>query len=79
MTKIRTNNEEKEWDKYWTKKQTTSQSIYRIIASFYREFIIRGTLNYFINKEFKKNDILLHARVEAQRVQRGQLGTHKGG
>lgn len=53
--------QEKDWDKYWTKKQTLSQQIYRQIASFYRKYIIKRTLNHFINKEFKKGELLLHA------------------
>lgn len=61
MTKIKAVKEEKDWDKYWTKKQTTSQNIYRKIASFYRKFIIKRTLNHIINSEFKKGAKLLHA------------------
>ncbi len=61
MPKEKIEKVEKDWDKYWTKKQNTSQSIYRLIASFYRQFIIKGLLNYFISQEFKQNDKLLHA------------------
>lgn len=61
MSKLKAKNEEQEWDKYWTKKKSASQSAYRLIASFYRQFIIKGSLNYFINSEFKKGDTLLHA------------------
>lgn len=61
MPKDKRTNEEKDWDKYWTKKKTPSQSIYRLIASFYRQFIIKRLLNYFINQEFKEKDFLLHA------------------
>jgi len=61
MAKEKALKEEKEWDKYWKKKQTASQQIYRKIASFYRQFIIKRTLNHFLEKEFKKGDSLLHA------------------
>lgn len=61
MSKEKALKEEKEWDKYWTKKKTTSQAVYRVIASFYREFIIKRTLNHFMLKEFKKGAKLLHA------------------
>ena len=61
MTLEKRQKEEREWDKYWTKKKTSSQAIYRIIASFYRKFLIKNSLNHFINKEFKKNASLLHA------------------
>lgn len=61
MSKIKALQEEKEWDEYWTKKKTTSQAIYRGIASFYRQFIIKRALNHFIESEFKKGAKLLHA------------------
>ena len=61
MSNIKALKEEKEWDSYWTKNQTFSQSIYRPIASFYRQFIIKKTLNHFIKQEFKTNLKLLHA------------------
>lgn len=61
MSKIKAKNEEKEWDKYWTKKKTASQAVYRLIASFYRKFLIKGSLNHFLEKEFKKGAYLLHA------------------
>lgn len=53
--------QEKEWDEYWTKKKTASQAVYRKLASFYRQFIIKRALNNFISKEFKEGSILLHA------------------
>lgn len=61
MTLEKRQKEEKEWDKYWTKKKTTSQTVYRAIASFYRKVLIKNSLNFFLNKEFKKGSILLHA------------------
>lgn len=63
-----TGGQEKEWDKYWTKKKTTSQGIYRFIASFYRTFIIKSALNFFIEKEFKIGSVLLHAGSGAGQV-----------
>lgn len=61
MTKIKAKKEEQEWDKYWTKRKTKSQALYRIVASLYRDLIIRRALNYFIEKEFKSGAKLLHA------------------
>ncbi len=61
MTLEKRQKEEKEWDKYWTKKKTSSQTIYRAIASFYRKVLIKNSLNHFLNKEFKKGSNLLHA------------------
>jgi ubiquinone/menaquinone biosynthesis C-methylase UbiE len=61
MTKTKAAKEEKNWDKYWTKRKTTSQVIYKTIASFYRKHIIKRALNHFIESEFKKGSRLLHA------------------
>lgn len=61
MTKAKMLEEQKEWDKYWTKKKMKSQDIYRIVASFYRKYIIKRALNHFIEKEFKTGSKLLHA------------------
>lgn len=68
MSKIKALNEEKEWDKYWTKKKTASQAVYRVIASLYRKLIIKNSLNHFIGKEFKKGAVLLHAGSGAGQV-----------
>lgn len=61
MSKNKALKEEKEWDRYWTKKKSASQAVYRLIASFYRRFIIKRSLNHFLEKEFKKDSLLLHA------------------
>ena len=61
MLKAKSRVEEKDWDKYWTKRKTSSQTIYRLIASFYRKFIIKRALNKVIQSEFKNDAILLHA------------------
>ncbi|OGH02356.1 MAG: hypothetical protein A2798_04055 [Candidatus Levybacteria bacterium RIFCSPHIGHO2_01_FULL_37_17] len=68
MSKIKAIAEEKEWDKYWTKKKTISQAIYRTFASVYRTLIIKRALNYFIKKEFGKGAKLLHAGSGAGQV-----------
>lgn len=61
MSNDKDNKSEKEWDKYWAKKKTASQSIYRFIASIYRDLIIKRSLNHFLKKEFPMNAMLLHA------------------
>ena len=68
MSKQKARKEEKEWDDYWTKKRTKSQAVYRIIASFYRQYIIKKTLNHFIETEFKKKSKLLHAGAGSGQV-----------
>ena len=68
MTKLKAEKEEQEWDKYWTKKKTKSQTVYRFIASIYRQLIIKRALNYFIKHEFKNGAKLLHAGSGAGQV-----------
>lgn len=51
----------REWDKYWEKKANAGASLYDLIGAFYRKFIIRRGLNYFIKKHFTSGEILLHA------------------
>lgn len=73
MSKEKAIKEEKEWDKYWTKKKTASQAVYRKLASFYRRFIIKRTLNHFIESEFKNGSLLLHAGSGAGQVDKDLL------
>jgi SAM-dependent methyltransferase len=68
MTKTKAQKEEQEWDKYWTKKKTKSQMVYRFIASLYRDLIIKQALNFFIGSEFKNGAKLLHAGSGAGQV-----------
>lgn len=68
MLKVKARKKEKEWDNYWTKKRTKSQVLYRLIASFYRQFVIKKALNHFIETEFKKGAKLLHAGAGSGQV-----------
>jgi SAM-dependent methyltransferase len=68
MSKIKAGTEEKEWDKYWTKRKSIPQQLYRAIASFYRDSIIKQAVNYFLGHEFKKGVKLLHAGSGAGQV-----------
>lgn len=61
MAKSPISNEEKEWNKYWKKKTNKSQLVYKLIASFYRKYVIKRALNFFLESEFKKGAKLLHA------------------
>ena len=49
-----------DWDHYW-KQQNLGQRTYGLIANFYRKFIIRRTLNHYIENLFSPNSVLLHA------------------
>jgi dolichol-phosphate mannosyltransferase len=50
------------WDKYWDGKgKAVERSGYDVIASFYRNYLIRPTLNHFIKKTFPPKSELLHA------------------
>lgn len=73
MSKKKAIKEEKEWDGYWTKKKTKSQTIYRFIASCYRDLIIKQALNYFLGSTFKKGTKLLHAGSGAGQVDKDNV------
>lgn len=54
--------EVKYWEKYWQGDMLHGKRfLYDFIASFYRKFLIKRSLNYFIKKYFKKNSKVLHA------------------
>jgi ubiquinone/menaquinone biosynthesis C-methylase UbiE len=77
MTKIAASNEKKEWDKYWTKKANKSQLVYKLIANFYRRYIIKRALNHFIESEFKKGSKLLHTGCGTGQVDKDILLNYK--
>jgi len=52
---------EDEWDTYWKTERKKRKVLYDAGAVFYRKYIIKRTLNYFLRKTFKKGAILLHA------------------
>ena len=62
-----TSNDIQEWDKYWLNSQEKSR-LYELIAEFYRRFILKWILNYFIRTSFEKNSSLLHAGCGSGRV-----------
>lgn len=47
------------WNDYWAKKK--SKKLYDFIAYYYRNLLIRPSLDYHIKKFFKKKSFLLHA------------------
>jgi dolichol-phosphate mannosyltransferase len=49
------------WDEYWKDQKSSGGFLYDIIAAFYRKFIIKRTLNYFVHKYFKGSSEVLHA------------------
>jgi dolichol-phosphate mannosyltransferase len=49
------------WDEYWNKKNNLISKIYDMIAVFYRLFIIRPSLSYYLKKFFRNGDNILHA------------------
>ncbi len=65
-------NDIREWDEYWLNSQEKKR-LYEIIAEFYRRFILKRILNYFIRTSFKKNSNLLHAGCGSGRVDEGVL------
>ncbi len=49
------------WEEYWESKLFDTNKYYNIAASFYRKYIIRECLNFFIKKFNTKDAFLLHA------------------
>lgn len=61
-------NSEKEWDKYWLKKSQIDKdscsqnlSLYDVVATFYRRYLIRPHLDRHILRSFKPGSLLIHA------------------
>lgn len=52
---------EREWDKYWLSERKQRKILYDATAVFYRKYIIRNTLNYYMKKHFKNGSKMLHA------------------
>jgi len=77
MTKTKMIKEQKEWDNYWKKKKTKSQTAYRVIAKLYRQLIIRRVLNSFIEKNFRKGANLLHAGSGTGQVDEDIINSYK--
>jgi len=51
-----------EWNVYWGQREPRPEyKFYEIVASFYRKYLIKRTLNHFIRKTFKPGERLLHA------------------
>ena len=60
-TALGADNTKESWDMYWKGKQHAHSKVYDSIAEFYRKFIIKKSLNYFINQHFKPGTKVLHA------------------
>jgi dolichol-phosphate mannosyltransferase len=62
------------WNDYWDKKNAKTTAVYDVIATFYRNAVIRRRLEAVIKKEFAPNANLLHAGCGS-----GQVDTHLHG
>lgn len=52
----------KSWDHYWQANSIKNKRFfYNLVASFYRKFLIKPSLNHFAKKYFRKNSKVLHA------------------
>lgn len=58
--KRKTDNSFQEWELYWDSSNKT-RIVYNLIASFYRNFLIKPNLEYFIKKHFVNREAILHA------------------
>jgi len=59
---------QEDWNIYWSNQNKTSNKVYDFIANFYRNNIIKPSLNYFIFKHFKIDSLLLHAGCGSGKV-----------
>lgn len=52
----------RDWDRYWEESgRSASKSAYDVIARFYRNYLIKPTLNRFIKRTFAPHAELVHA------------------
>ncbi len=65
------------WDHYWKKEINNTQAIYNKVAEFYRKYIIKPALNYFIKIYFKKGSKLLHAGCGTGQVDTDLINYYK--
>ncbi|MEK6580364.1 MAG: methyltransferase domain-containing protein, partial [Bdellovibrionota bacterium] len=49
------------WDNYWREHKHAGGILYDTVAAFYRKFIIKRTLNYFVSRYFAPGAQILHA------------------
>ncbi|MDX2053228.1 MAG: glycosyltransferase [Polyangiaceae bacterium] len=63
------------WNEYWDKKSAKSTAAYDVIATFYRNAVIRRGLTRAITAEFAPNAALLHAGCGSGQVD-GDLHRH---
>jgi dolichol-phosphate mannosyltransferase len=53
--------DEQGWDSYWENQKKAGGLLYDAIAAFYRKFIIRPSLNRFVDRHFRPGAEVLHA------------------
>ncbi len=54
-------NTRESWDRYWLDQSDGEAGVYQAIAVFYRKFIIKPTLDRFLEQTFPTGAFLLHA------------------
>jgi dolichol-phosphate mannosyltransferase len=62
------------WDQYWESQKSSGGLVYDAIAAFYRKFIIKRALNYFLKKYFRQDDKVLHAGCGSGQVDTDVVG-----
>ncbi len=66
-----------EWDGYWNKKRDSGGALYDTIAAFYRQNIIKPSLDHFSRKYFQPGSRLLHAGCGSGQVDKDLRGHFK--
>jgi len=50
-----------DWNNYWHSRESSNRLLYDAIAAFYRKYIIKRNLNYFVKRYFARGANILHA------------------
>jgi SAM-dependent methyltransferase len=65
-----------EWDPYWNDEVFNKRFVYNLVAKFYRKYIIRPSLNFYVHRYFPKKSHLLHAGCGSGDVDRDIRNMH---
>jgi len=64
-----------DWEEYW--EESEKRFWYNLIATFYRKFVIKRNLNFYIRKYVKKSQLILHAGAGSGEVDKDIVRDYK--
>jgi len=65
------------WDQYWQNQKSTGGLVYDAVAAFYRKFIIKRNLNYYLNKYIHIKSEILHSGCGSGQVDADLVDKYK--